>query len=217
VTIQLNVTTNNLLSPGTHFNLMRQSKSQSSLRIIGGQWRGRKISFLPVDNLRPTSNRIRETLFNWLQNHIVDENCLDLFAGSGACGIEGLSRGARSVTFIETNSEAAQIIKKNLAQLKVTKSEVVCADAMSWLTSAQPQVADSYGLVFIDPPFKEQLQLSCCQLLEASGVLKSLALIYLESATEVTASELPANWQLQKSKKAGKVHFFLFKRNAVAG
>jgi 16S rRNA (guanine966-N2)-methyltransferase len=191
---------------------MNQARHQNSLRIIGGSWRSRKIQFAPEENLRPTSNRIRETLFNWLQDHVAGETCLDMFAGSGACGLEAMSRGASSALFIDSNPTAAAMIEKNLAALTANQCEVLCTNAMTWLVSPQLNNERSFGLVFIDPPYQAGLELSCCLLLEKSGKLKPSAYIYLESDKQDFVSELPVNWQLEKAKQAGKVHFFLFKR-----
>lgn len=191
-----------------------------SLRIIGGLWRGRRLSFPEVPGLRPTGDRIRETLFNWLQPWVLGEECLDLFAGSGACGFEALSRGAKSVVFVEVAREAADAIEQNLIVLAATPgyqgdAHVARMGAEQWLVS-QVESQARYGLVFIDPPFVEgeQTQLQeCCQLLEASGVLKPDARIYVESGAPLLSS-LPSNWRPLRQQRAGAVHFGLFERLA---
>lgn len=191
---------------------MNSGHQQSSLRVIAGKWRSRKISFPTIDELRPTSNRVRETLFNWLQGSVKGEDCLDLFAGSGACGIEALSRGARSVVFVEKNRDAAGIIKENLRALGADSVNVQCTDVISWLESASTPLQQKFGLVFIDPPYDANLEKSCCWKLEQSGRLKSAALIYLESDKRQLSAERPPNWDVIKSKKAGRVNFYLFRR-----
>lgn len=197
-----------------------QQARRQSLRIIGGLWRGRRLSFPEVPGLRPTGDRIRETLFNWLQPWVLGEECLDLFAGSGACGFEALSRGAKSVVFVESAREAADAIEQNLTVLAATPgyegdASLARMPAEHWLVS-QTENQPRFGLVFIDPPFVEgeQTQLrECCQLLEASGVLKPHARIYVESGAPLLAS-LPPNWRPLRQQRAGAVHFGLFERVA---
>ncbi len=190
----------------------RKTKAENSLRIIAGQWRSRKVVFPDVEGLRPTADRIRETLFNWLQEHVARADCLDLFAGSGACGIEALSRGARHVTFIERSPVAAQAIRHSLATLQATDFEVFCEDSLAWLASPRSKAAEAYDLVFLDPPFASDLLVRSAIALEASGLLRDRALVYLESATELAVPSLPATWHLLKSKRAGNVHFYLMQR-----
>ena len=191
---------------------MKPATQQGSLRIIAGKWRSRKISFAQLEELRPTSNRIRETLFNWLQDRVGGANCLDLFAGSGACGIEALSRGASSVVFIDSHRQATKLIAQNLASLGEEIIDIRCTDAMAWLESSESVGSQQYGIVFIDPPYSAGLEISCCTQLEKSGKLKKEALVYLESDKQLDLAELPANWQTLKQKKAGAVNFYLFQR-----
>lgn len=190
------------------------SKAENSLRIIGGQWRSRKLTFPDAEGLRPTADRVRETLFNWLQNTIQREDCLDLFAGSGACGIEALSRGARHVTFIDSSSPATNAIRDNLRLLQAQDHTVICDDSLRWLQGSTRRAGpDQYGLVFIDPPFASNLMAASAAALEASNLLRADALIYLESAHEIAAATLPPAWQVLKSKRAGLVYFYLCQRN----
>ena len=170
------------------------------------------IKFPLVEGLRPTSNRIRETLFNWLRDDITGEDCLDLFAGSGACGIEALSRGARSAHFVEINDQAAAMIEQNLVMLKASSARVYSTDVLKWLSTGLQADENRFGLVFVDPPYQENLELECCQLLEHSGRLKSSAWIYLESDKILSVDSLPENWSIEKTKKAGSVKFYLIKR-----
>ncbi|MCP5347608.1 MAG: 16S rRNA (guanine(966)-N(2))-methyltransferase RsmD [Gammaproteobacteria bacterium] len=189
---------------------MKAKYDTGSLRIIGGRWRSRKLTFPAVDQLRPTANRIRETLFNWLQNGVTGSRCLDLYAGSGACGLEALSRGAGQVTFLEKNPLAAGAIRNNLAVLGESNMPVISADVLSWL--AAPGTDCQFDIVFIDPPYKANLEVASCQALESSGLLRDGSLIYLESDKELPESLFPANWRLLRSKRAGAVHYVLLER-----
>jgi len=187
-----------------------RARSANTLRIIAGQWRSRRLAFPDVEGLRPTADRIRETLFNWLQERIAREDCLDLFAGSGACGMEALSRGARHVTFVDSASAAASAIRNNLLLLGAQSCEVFCEDSLHWL-GRQTSPA-RYGLVFIDPPFAGDLLQRSTAALEASALLRDDALIYLESAQSLATMPLPGNWTALKSKQAGKVFYGLYQR-----
>lgn len=194
-------------SPNQHAN---------SLRIIGGKWRSRKLNFPDVDGLRPTSDRVRETLFNWLQEIVVREDCLDLFAGSGACGLEALSRGARHVSFVDSSAKAVASLKQNLTLLQADNFGLYSQDALTCLkglaSKGAPTEDGRYGLVFLDPPFASKLLEKSANELESSGVLREKGFIYVESAQPISASVLPSNWQALKSKKAGKVYFGLYQR-----
>lgn len=197
-------------------NQRAQSRQQNTLRIIGGLWRGRKLRFPDVDGLRPTPDRVRETLFNWLQGMTLEEDCLDLYAGSGACGLEALSRGARRVTFVDASAAAASAVLAHLALLQCSRGEVVTRSAQQFLHSAAARVDPTrYGLVFMDPPFAAGLLAADCQALESSGLLKSRAHIYVESGEALTAVVFPANWQLRKHGKAGAVFYGLYERRAL--
>ena len=185
---------------------------QNTLRIIGGAHRGRRLAFPPDPALRPSPDRVRETLFNWLQSHIPGEDCLDLFAGSGACGIEALSRDACHVTFIDSSAPALAAIRSNLTMLGAQNFSLHQQDALRWL---QAPGAGQYGVVFVDPPFAAGVLEAACQSLEDSGVLKQAALIYLETGAGGGQPRVPANWVVLKSRQAGAVHFFLCQREAT--
>ncbi|MEX2131317.1 MAG: 16S rRNA (guanine(966)-N(2))-methyltransferase RsmD [Pseudohongiellaceae bacterium] len=195
---------------------MSSTPSGNTLRVIGGKWRSRKISFPVVDNLRPTGDRIRETLFNWLQSTVPGSNCLDLFAGSGACGIEALSREASHVFFIEQDVAASNSIAANLRTLGSSQGEVLCSDAFAWLASYDESNARKFDIVFVDPPYKKDLTTLSAQKLESSGCLKPDALIYIESDKPLALEGFPQNWMELKHKKAGKVNYYLFGRQPVA-
>lgn len=188
-----------------------RARSANTLRIIAGQWRSRRLAFPDVPGLRPTADRIRETLFNWLQERIAREDCLDLFAGSGACGMEALSRGARHVTFVDSASAAASAIRHNLALLGAEGAEVICEDSLRWLQRQAP--LPRYGLAFLDPPFAGDLLQRSAALLETSGVLRDDALVYLESAQSIATLVLPPGWTVLKSRQAGKVFYALCQRH----
>ena len=184
------------------------------VRIIGGQWGSRKVGFPGATGLRPTGDRIRETLFNWLQNEIVGARCLDLFAGSGILGIEALSRGAESCTFVETHEPTYQSLAQQLSKFEADqpKTQLVREDAIKWLQSVDP--LPLYNMVFVDPPFALNIASQCCELLENSGLLMGDALIYLEVARSQSELDLPANWLQLRSKSSGQVSYFLYRREA---
>ncbi|MBE0509198.1 MAG: 16S rRNA (guanine(966)-N(2))-methyltransferase RsmD [Chromatiales bacterium] len=182
----------------------------NQLRIIGGQWRGRKLRFADGEGLRPTTDRIRETLFNWLQGIIEGARCLDLYAGSGALGLEALSRGAGEVVFWEKNPKAVHALRENLALLKAGQAELVQTNSLQALQGP----ARPFDLVFVDPPFgRERLQPSL-DLLASGGWLAPGARIYIEHASKGEGFELPPGWELLRSKQAGQVAYHLAKNTA---
>lgn len=183
-----------------------KSSQKGSLTIIGGQWRSRKIEVFDADGLRPTPNRVRETLFNWLQADIFNSRCLDLFAGSGALSFEAASRGAKNVMQIENNVAACQVLKSNAEKLNATQIQTIQSDALVYL---QNSPENPFDVVFIDPPFGYDLVAQSCELLEKNNWLAPYAKIYIETETNLTL-ELPENWQLLKSKIAGEVAYRLF-------
>ncbi len=181
-----------------------------SLRIIGGSLRGSKLAVPQVPGLRPTPDRVRETLFNWLAPTIEGARCLDLFAGTGALGIEALSRGAAHVDFIERDPVLAQLLRDSLIRLKQTQATVRNVDAFSFLVSAP---AAAFDIVFVDPPFDANLWEEAAQRLEARGWLSSTALIYIESSVTRVLST-PSQWQLHRESQAGAVRYALYRRSA---
>ncbi len=182
----------------------------NQLRIIAGQWRGRKIQFVDQEGLRPSPDRVRETLFNWLQNIIHNAHCLDLFSGSGALAFEAASRGAKSVSCLELNREACDCIQKNIETLDAKQISLRQGDALKYLQTARPQ--QTYDLVFLDPPFAADFIEKTCALLESKSWLASQACIYLESNQALDTYKLPDNWLLSKQKKAGQVYYGLAER-----
>jgi len=179
----------------------------NQLRIIAGKWRGRKITFPDQEGLRPSPDRVRETLFNWLQSHIPGACCLDLFAGSGALSFEAASRAAAHITCVELNPVSAASIKKNIAILEANTISLLQQDALKFLTISSPE--KKYDLIFLDPPFSENLLEKSCELLENNAWLNDSALIYLESDQDLGEYALPSNWTLVKQKKAGQVYYGL--------
>jgi 16S rRNA (guanine966-N2)-methyltransferase len=183
------------------------------VRIIGGEWRGRKLHFPQVEGLRPTPDRVRETLFNWLQFELAGRRCLDLFAGSGALGFEALSRGAAEVVFVERDPVAAQAIETMLHKLGCDRGRVERSDALAWLSRAEGAAA-RFDVVFLDPPYVESLLPRTLEALERSGRLAPGAWIYLEDAADRGEPIVPASWQLLRSKRAGDVGYHLARRAA---
>lgn len=183
----------------------KKTSAQGAIRIISGKYRGRKLPVLDAEGLRPTTDRVKETVFNWLMPYIQDSVCLDCFAGSGGLGFEALSRGAEKVTFIELNKSAAQQIQNNLRQIGANNADVINKDALSFLNTQ----AQSFDLVFIDPPFRQELINKTLSALE-QGWLADDALIYIEMESEQTKLNIPVNWILLKEKKAGQVIYALY-------
>jgi 16S rRNA (guanine966-N2)-methyltransferase len=176
------------------------------LRIVAGKWRSRLLQIIDEPELRPTSERIRETLFNWLRPVTEGARCLDLFAGTGALGIEALSRGAAHIVFVEKSAKLAAAIRKNLDDLDATNTDVVQRDAIGYLRSADPQPFD---IVFLDPPFGSEMLAEACQMLQENGWLAAKANIYLERGKDRDRPALPEDWVLTHEKVAGKVSYSL--------
>lgn len=186
--------------------------AQGQLRIIGGEWRSRRLSFPEAPGLRPTTDRVRETLFNWLAPHVEGARVLDPFAGSGALLLEALSRGAARGLALELNPAAAAALRDNLALLRAGNAEVRLGDALQQLQGAG---AEPFDLVFLDPPFHQELLVPACRLLEERGWLAADAWIYTESESAPSGLGLPGNWRLHREKHAGQVHYALWQREAA--
>ena len=186
------------------------SAGSGQIRIIGGQWRGRKLPVPHSPGLRPTTDRVRETLFNWLAPYLVGARCLDCFAGSGALGLEALSRYAADATLLEMERSVAQQLQKNLATLKSSAAKVVNTNTLNFLN----QNGEPHDIVFVDPPFRKGLLEETLNLLETRGWLAPQALIYVESEVENGLPPVPANWQLHREKVAGQVAYRLYLRES---
>lgn len=183
------------------------SAPAGQIRIIGGQWRGRKLPVPNSQGLRPTTDRVRETLFNWLAPVLRGARCLDCFAGSGALGLEALSRYAASATLLEYERPVAQQLEKNLALLQ-GEGQVFNTNALHWLAgNGQP-----FDVVFLDPPFRQGLLAETVILLEQGGWLADEAWIYVEAEAESAAADVPATWTLHREKVAGQVAYRLYIR-----
>ena len=184
-----------------------RAEASGRVRIIGGTLRGSKLEVPDAPGLRPTPDRVRETLFNWLQPVITGAHCLDLFAGTGALGIEALSRGATAVDFVETDARLADLLRANLVRLKQT-ARVVRSDAQRFLAEGEGR----YDVVFLDPPFGADLWTPAAQALEAHGRLQGNAWIYVESPADA-APALPERWTLHRESHAGAVRYALHRRS----
>ncbi len=182
-------------------------RKSNQIRIVGGSQRGRKISFPDLPGLRPSGDRVRETLFNWLQPYLPGAACLDLFAGSGVLGFEAASRGAARVVLIEQATAAVQQLQQSREMLGLEQEvQIEQADSRIWLQrEAQP-----FDIIFLDPPFGYDLLSECCLLLEQGGWMRPQAKIYLEMDAADELPDLPDGWRPLREKKAGQVAFFLY-------
>jgi 16S rRNA (guanine966-N2)-methyltransferase len=181
-----------------------------TVRIIGGQWRSRKLHFTDVPGLRPTPDRVRETLFNWLQSEVVGANCIDLFAGSGALGFEALSRGASQCLFVDSHRQCIEDIKHNLEQFNASGGYTSLNDALQLLKASPSQFSPRrFDIAFIDPPYATDFALPCCHLLADQEWLSDNAMIYIESASAIEEAQLPEHWRLHRQKKTGQVNYHL--------
>lgn len=188
-------------------NTKRQSSGNNQVRIIGGSMRGRKINFSSGEGLRPTLDRIRETLFNWLATEIHGAICLDLYAGSGALGIEAISRGAKSVTLVDASRQVADNLKKNLKSLSVNNAKVVNQQAQQFLTSNE----QLFKLVFLDPPFEKGMLDSILNQIKSH--LSEDALVYVEQENVNSEVHFGEEWQVLKSKKTSRFYYSLIRLN----
>ena len=183
----------------------------SNIRIIAGQWRGRKLEVLNEPGLRPTGDRLRETLFNWLAPYVRGARCLDAFAGTGSLGLETLSRGASAVQFIEYNAKTAAKLQDNLALLKCSSGDVIHTNALNWLTQTD---RGPFDIVFIDPPFTENLWQDTLNALADSTCLSDNCLIYVETPQNTLLSP-PGNWLIYKQKSVGRICATLYRTTTI--
>lgn len=181
---------------------------KNELRIIGGTWRSRKLRFPDAPGLRPTPDRLRETLFNWLGQDMEGLACLDLYSGSGALGFEAASRGAKRVLQVERNTAACLALKQHCALLEAKAVEVLQKDVSHFLAG----YAETFDVVFLDPPFQQNLAVPSCRLLENRGWLAPHARIYIEVERDFALADLPDNWQALRSKQSGEVACYLYQR-----
>jgi len=184
-----------------------RNKSQPGrLRIVAGKWRSRLLQIADVPGLRPTSERIRETLFNWLMPRLAGARCLDLFAGTGALGLEALSRGAAESVFVESSPQAVATLQENVATLKCPDAHVHHADAFAFLLRDD---VGEFDVVFLDPPFAADSLQEMCRLLANSSVLATGARVYIEEDRSRPEPLLPEGWDVIKRKTAGNVRYSL--------
>jgi len=186
-----------------------KKKRTGTVRIIGGQWRATRLPVPDLPGLRPSGDRSRETLFNWLQTHIHGARCVDLFAGSGVLGLEAASRGAAEVILVEKSRQAVQDIRTSLKRLNATHVEVIETDAITWLPHCDPQTMD---VVFIDPPFGTGLEVRSLELLTAGDCVSPGGMVYVETAREASAIEPPPGCEIVKGKTLGEVRMQLLKK-----
>lgn len=182
-----------------------KTPAKGNIRIISGKHRGRKLPVLMAEGLRPTTDRVKETVFNWLMPYIHESVCLDCFAGSGGLGFEAFSRGAQSVTLVELNKSAAKQLEQNKSLLKATEITIKQTNTLSYLESC----SQKFSIVFIDPPFRKGLIEQTVKLLN-NNLLEDDALIYIEMESEEEIKAIPSHWQLLKEKKAGQVAYRLY-------
>lgn len=185
----------------------RQGGAVQRLRIVGGRWRGVRVDFPDVAAIRPSPDRVRETLFNWLQQSVPGARCLDLFAGSGALGIEALSRGAGSVTFVDSEARVTRHLQQVLRRLQADNVTVIHAPAQRFLAGAP----EPFDIVFLDPPFASQLLQQSIDAL--AGWLAPRAWVYMECAVSASLPLLPAGWAMHRTGSAGQVGYHLLRSN----
>ena len=188
-----------------------QAGGSNQLRIIAGRWRSRRIRFLDAVGLRPTPDRVRETLFNWLQFDVAGAHCLDAFAGSGALSFEALSRGAASALLIECNAAQAECLREGATTLQAENCRIVTGDAQALLGRGLAELlpATGFDLVFLDPPFNHGLVTPLCRLLVAQHCLHAGSRVYIETELFWADLQLPPEFVLYRETKAGVVHSYL--------
>jgi 16S rRNA (guanine966-N2)-methyltransferase len=188
-------------------------KKMGTVRIIGGRWRGRRLPVPDLPGLRPSGDRGRETLFNWLAPAIRGARCADLFAGTGALGLEAASRGAASVVLVEQARAAARVLGENVATLQASdprgQVEVVHGDALDWLAGRGP---GSLDVVFVDPPFDSGLEAAVLRRLCEDPTLAEGGLVYLETARQGGSTDLHESWETLRDKTLGEVRMRLLKK-----
>lgn len=181
------------------------SFAPQQVRIIGGRWRGTKLPVILQDDIRPTPSRVRETLFNWLQQRLDGSHCLDLFAGSGALGLEAVSRGAAHATLVDNEQKVISLLTQQVEKLKAQEVSLVHADGLGYLQNA----TKPFDIIFLDPPFSKFNVEEILHNLANSQCVNTSGLIYVEASPEKFPQILPQNWQWQRQLKAGQVEYGL--------
>lgn len=179
----------------------------NTVRIIGGKWRGKKLSFPSIPGLRPSPDRIRETVFNWIQFELPNSRVLDLFAGSGVFGFEALSRGAAYTVFVEKDAKAVAQLKIHCREMRIENAHIEHCDALQFLN--EPAGQPPFDVVFLDPPYGKDLLAPCINDLEQQHILADKAFIYLEVESNRPLPALPSHWRLHRSKHSGQVSYHL--------
>ena len=183
-------------------------QKEGFIRLIAGKWRGKKLPVKNLQGLRPTTDRTKETLFNWLMHDIRDANCLDCFSGSGSLGFEALSRSANNVISLELDINVVKQLKNNAIILKTNDADVIQTDTLHYL---QQSAARPFDIIFIDPPFNCNLIQPCCDLLESNNYIAENTLIYIEMESNINKLILPSNWLCIKEKQTGQVIYQLYR------
>jgi 16S rRNA (guanine966-N2)-methyltransferase len=192
-------------------NRKKTGNAKHQIRIIGGQWRGRKLPVPDLPGLRPTGDRQRETLFNWLSPYLDGARVLDAFAGSGALGFEALSRGASYALLLENSSEAVANLKECISLLDAeANASIQCQDALAYFNADQLPESDPFDLVFLDPPFSASLIKKSIVALDSGSLLSNHSLVYLEQNRRDHAPLVPENWSVYREKSSGEVSCFLY-------
>jgi 16S rRNA (guanine966-N2)-methyltransferase len=189
------------------------TQGRNRLRIIGGEWRGRKLAFPDLPDLRPTPDRVRETLFNWLHDILPGARCLDLFAGSGALSLEALSRDAEQVVMVDQHPAVIAQLKEHVQHLGAHGASVVLAEALAFLRGP----SQAFDVVFLDPPFHRELLAPCIECLASRGWLAPTAWLYIEADRRSPLPPLPATWSVLRHKQAGQVGYYLLKAITANG
>lgn len=186
----------------------------AQVRIIGGRWKRSLLPVLEAEGLRPTPDRVRETLFNWLGQDLTGLTCLDLFAGSGALGIEAASRGASAVTLVEANPRVVRQLRDNLYRLDASQVKIIQADAFA---AAAQMPANSVDVVFLDPPFAEDWIGPALE--HAARLTRPGGVVYVESDKALIGADapVPASLEIIRQARAGAVHFHLLQHRSANG
>lgn len=195
--------------------MAKQSSSNSGghnqVRIIGGQWRSRKLTVPDAPGLRPTPDRVRETLFNWLAPYIQGARVLDAFTGSGALFLEALSRGASTGLALDLHAQAIHNLRSNLALLNCDNAQALQVNSLEYLSH---NATSGFDIVLLDPPFHQDLLIQTCQLLDSQQWLNDRAWIYTESEQSPSSLGVPSTWRLHREKHTGQVHYALWQKLA---
>lgn len=182
---------------------------ENSIRIIGGEWRSRRLPVIEQAHCRPTPNRIRETLFNWLSPYIIGARCLDCFAGSGGLSFEALSRGASYACMIEKAPAVCKQLQQNIALFECTPRSRILCSAVQDIGVASMENEEPFSIIFLDPPFGQNLLPPTFNWLLDRNLMTENALIYIESESLILENALPENWDIIKAKKSGQVAYQL--------